>query len=204
MSAPAPPVIAALVAVTVQLVRLSIDLVTAASEKTGDLSEAPPSASNGKAKTAKKQTSKQFFEKSYGSVASTEEDVETLLEVTAAPLTLLDKYLPYASMLLHMVATIAFATLSFLATKDETTQLYLTTSFVFLLGSALAYRDMARVRFTFTHRLLYVLTALIMLFAVFRLEKSCRVLSILAPFYVCFSLFESYIIKYATPASTDE
>lgn len=204
MSAPAPPVIAALVAVTVQLVRLSIDLVTAASEKTGDLSEAPPSASNGKAKTAKKQTSKQFFEKSYGSVATTEEDVETLLEVTAAPLTLLDKYLPYVSMLLHMVATIAFATLSFLATKDETTQLYLTTSFVFLLGSALAYRDMARVRFTFTHRLLYVLTALIVLLAVFRLEKSCGVLSILASLYVCFSLFESYIIKYATPASTDE
>ena len=194
---PDPPVFAAGVAATIQLLRLSIDFIATASESTGDLSEVPQTIANGNAKKNNRTKSKKLFGKSYGSVPTSdqEDDIETFAKGQPL-LNPLHRFLPSFSMILHVIGVIGFAALSVLSSNDEMKQIFAVISIAFVLGSVLAYRDSARTRFSFLQRLLYVLSALIMLLAVFSLEKSCKLLSILATLYLCFSLFEAHVIAY--------
>jgi len=199
MSAPDPPVLGALAAATIQLLRLSLDLIATASNRIGDLSEAPDVILNMK-KPVVKQPQRQFFEHSYGSVATTDEE-ETAAKAPP-PLTNAQRIVPLLSFGLHSLATLALAAFGVLATTDGMTQLFWTCSITFLLGAVLAYRDMARVRFSYAQRLFYVLTAMTILYSMLRLEPNGTVPSILATLYLLFALAECYILNYSV-ASLD-
>lgn len=217
LASPSSSVLCAGVAVTLQLIRWSIDLVVIASIATKPKEDDQATKEKSKKATNKKSVSGVFFAlpKSYGSLPTTDQkydnDEEEQPLLQHVPPTWMEKHMAAISLVVHVILFISLLTSLFLADDDVDGAMIRTASLAIFLSGLLAWRDYDRKRFGISQRFFLVLGSLILWgasVAVWTLRPQEAhsgtelVLLFVCSIHLALSFSESRIVRYPATATS--